>query len=38
VPARQIGLAWHRDATVSEAMRDFITVVRQRCDELALIL
>jgi DNA-binding transcriptional LysR family regulator len=38
VPARQIGLAWHRDATVSEAMRDFITVVRERCDELALIL
>jgi len=38
VPARQIGLAWHRDATVSEAMLDFIAAVRERCDELALSL
>ena len=36
VPARQIGLAWHRDATLPEAARDFIAAVRARCDELAL--
>ena len=35
VPARAIGLAWHRDARLSETMQDFITAVRERCDELA---
>ena len=35
VPARQIGLAWHRDATLSEAAEDFVAAVRERCDELA---
>jgi DNA-binding transcriptional LysR family regulator len=35
VPARQIGLAWHRDARLSEAAEDFIAAVRERCDELA---
>ena len=35
VPARQIGLAWHRDATLPEAAADFVAAVRARCDELA---
>jgi DNA-binding transcriptional LysR family regulator len=35
VPARQIGLAWHRDARLSEAGHDFIAAVRERCEELA---
>ena len=35
VPARQIGLAWHRDATLPEAAEDFVAAVRARCDELA---
>ena len=35
VPARQIGLAWHRDATLPEAATDFVAAVRARCDELA---
>lgn len=35
VPARQIGLAWHRDATLPEAAQDFVAAVRARCDELA---
>jgi DNA-binding transcriptional LysR family regulator len=35
VPNRQIGLAWHRDATLPEAAQDFIAAVRARCDELA---
>jgi DNA-binding transcriptional LysR family regulator len=35
VPARAIGLAWHRDARLSETMEDFIAAVRERCDELA---
>ena len=35
VPARQIGLVWHRDATLPEAAQDFIAAVRARCDELA---
>ncbi|HEY3615096.1 MAG TPA: LysR family transcriptional regulator [Gaiellales bacterium] len=35
VPARQIGLAWHRDARLSGAAQDFIAAVRERCDELA---
>ena len=35
VPARQIGLAWHRDATLPEAAEDFVAAVRERCDELA---
>jgi DNA-binding transcriptional LysR family regulator len=35
VPARQIGLAWHRDARLTEAAEDFIAAVRERCDELA---
>jgi DNA-binding transcriptional LysR family regulator len=38
VPARQIGLAWHRDATLPEAATDFVAAVRARCDELALSL
>jgi DNA-binding transcriptional LysR family regulator len=38
VPARQIGLAWHRDATLPEAAADFVSAVRARCDELALAL
>ena len=35
VPARQIGLAWHRDATLPEAAADFVAAVRARCEELA---
>jgi DNA-binding transcriptional LysR family regulator len=35
VPARQIGLAWHRDATLPEAAQDFIAAVQARCAELA---
>jgi DNA-binding transcriptional LysR family regulator len=35
VPARQIGLVWHRDATLPEAATDFVAAVRARCDELA---
>jgi DNA-binding transcriptional LysR family regulator len=35
VPARAIGLAWHRDVRLSETMQDFIAAVRERCDELA---
>jgi DNA-binding transcriptional LysR family regulator len=35
VPDRQIGLAWHRDATLPEAADDFVAAVRARCDELA---
>ena len=35
VPARQIGLAWHRDATLPEAAADFVAAARARCDELA---
>ena len=38
VPARAIGLAWHRDARLSETMQDFIAAVRERCDELAQTL
>jgi DNA-binding transcriptional LysR family regulator len=38
VPARQIGLAWHRDATLPEAAEDFLAAVRARCDELAQTL
>ena len=30
-PTRQIGLAWHRDATLPEAADDFVAVVRARC-------
>jgi DNA-binding transcriptional LysR family regulator len=35
VPDRQIGLAWHRDATLPEAAGDFVAAVRARCDALA---
>ena len=35
VPARQIGLAWHRDATLPEAASDFVAAVQARCEELA---
>jgi DNA-binding transcriptional LysR family regulator len=35
VPARQIGLVWHRDATLPEAAADFLAAVQARCDELA---
>ena len=35
VPARQIGLVWHRDATLPDAAADFVAAVRERCDELA---
>jgi DNA-binding transcriptional LysR family regulator len=35
VPARQIGLAWHRDATLPEAAADFVAAVQARCAELA---
>jgi DNA-binding transcriptional LysR family regulator len=35
VPARQIGLAWHRDATLPDAAQDFIAAVQARCAELA---
>jgi DNA-binding transcriptional LysR family regulator len=35
VPARQIGLAWHRDATLPEAATDFVAAVQTRCAELA---
>jgi DNA-binding transcriptional LysR family regulator len=35
VPARQIGLAWHRDASLSEAATDFLAAVQTRCAELA---
>ncbi len=38
VPARQIGLAWHRDATLPEAAEDFVAAVRARCDELTELL
>jgi DNA-binding transcriptional LysR family regulator len=38
VPARQIGLAWHRDATLPEAAADFVAAVQARCDELAQTL
>jgi DNA-binding transcriptional LysR family regulator len=38
VPARQIGLAWHRDATLPEAAEDFVAAVRERCDELTQLL
>jgi DNA-binding transcriptional LysR family regulator len=38
VPARQIGLAWHRDATLPEAATDFVAAVRARCDDLAQAL
>jgi DNA-binding transcriptional LysR family regulator len=37
VPARQIGLVWHRDATLPEAAVDFLAAVRTRCDELAAL-
>ena len=35
VPDRQIGLAWHRDATLPDAADDFVAAVRARCGELA---
>jgi DNA-binding transcriptional LysR family regulator len=35
VPARQIGLVWHRDASLPEAAHDFIAAVQARCAELA---
>ena len=38
VPARQIGLVWHRDATLPEAAEDFVAAVRARCDELTELL
>jgi DNA-binding transcriptional LysR family regulator len=38
VPARQIGLAWHRDATLPEAAEDFVAAVRARCQTLARTL
>jgi len=38
VPARQIGLVWHRDATLPEASADFLAAVRARCEELTQTL
>jgi DNA-binding transcriptional LysR family regulator len=35
VPARQIGLVWHRDATLPEAAADFLAAVQTRCETLA---
>ncbi len=35
VPARTIGLVWHRDATLSEAAETFIAAAKARCDELS---
>jgi DNA-binding transcriptional LysR family regulator len=35
VPARPIGLAWHRDSTPSDAAQTFIAAAQARCDELS---
>ncbi|HEY1480294.1 MAG TPA: LysR family transcriptional regulator [Gaiellales bacterium] len=35
VPARQIGLVWHRDTTPSDAAQAFIRAAQARCDELS---
>jgi DNA-binding transcriptional LysR family regulator len=35
VPARPIGLVWHRDVALSDAARIFIAAAKARCDELA---
>jgi DNA-binding transcriptional LysR family regulator len=35
VPARPIGLVWHRDVTLSDAALTFVEAARARCDELA---
>ena len=34
VPARTIGLVWHRDTTLSDAAETFVAAVQERCDEL----
>jgi DNA-binding transcriptional LysR family regulator len=35
VPARTIGLIWHRDTTLSEAAETFVAAAKARCDELS---
>ncbi len=35
VPARPIGLVWHRDVTLSDAAVTFVDAARARCDELS---
>jgi DNA-binding transcriptional LysR family regulator len=34
VPARSIGLVWHRDTTLSAPAETFVAAARARCDEL----
>ncbi len=31
VPARHIGIAWHRDVTLTDAARAFLEIVREQC-------
>jgi DNA-binding transcriptional LysR family regulator len=35
VPARSIGLIWHRDVTLSDAAQTFVAAAKARCDELS---
>ena len=35
LPARTIGLIWHRDTTLSTAAESFVAAARARCDELS---
>jgi DNA-binding transcriptional LysR family regulator len=35
VPARSIGLVWHRDTTLSDAAETFVAAAKARCDELS---
>lgn len=35
LPARPIGLIWHRDTTLSDAAETFIAAAKARCDELS---
>ena len=35
VPARTIGLVWHRDTTLSDAAETFVAAVKARCDVLS---
>jgi DNA-binding transcriptional LysR family regulator len=35
IPARTIGLVWHRDTTLSDAAETFVAAAKARCDELS---
>jgi DNA-binding transcriptional LysR family regulator len=35
VPARSIGLIWHRDVTLSDAAETFVAAAKARCDDLS---